>query len=65
MELEGHSSESFTLNDVNFTYSRNVGPYGYHLAEDCDGLDDEKCDRSYFLSLESSRQYVSLVDSIE
>lgn len=33
MELEGHSSESFTVNGVNFTYSRSVPTYGYHLAK--------------------------------
>lgn len=33
MELEGHSSESFTVNGVNFTYSRSAPTYGYHLAK--------------------------------
>lgn len=33
MKLEGHSSESFTVNGIEFTYSRSVPANGYHLAK--------------------------------
>lgn len=33
MKLEGHSSESFTVNGIEFRYSRSVPANGYHLAK--------------------------------
>ena len=33
MKLEGHSSESFTVNGIEFTYSRSAPANGYHLAK--------------------------------
>ena len=33
MKLDGHSSESFSLNGVKFSYSRSIPINGYHLAK--------------------------------
>lgn len=50
MELEGHSSESFTVNGVNFTYSRSVPTYGYHLA---------KVDGGYIKEMGKKLEYIT------